>query len=369
MDLKDLSAVHPQYPWKYVLVIRDHFTGYSILHALRDKEATTVLRKLNRTTGFFGTPTLMHTDNGSEFANDLLRTRLRQLGASDVQGRPHWPRSQGAVEVVNRTLSALLIKFTQMHSSLLWKPMLPYINMAMNEMVSEPRGMPSCELLFGTKSLFASLATETETAIAHDIQLHAQRTGFPPFVDDVSWVAVCLPSSEGLPRSDDNKEDVQVVEARVAQVHDARKRGRVEQEKSRNKRVLQGQKHAELLDPGVHVLVPVPAANKRPHDPSHIPAVVLERTHAHYRLGLSTGRVTVPSSTALRVYEPSSSSVLHPDQIPNASTALGSNIPVNVRCGCLRSVCNTGTCSCRKEGRKCSSHCTCTGLGKCRNRS
>ena len=55
-----------------------------------------------------GHPALLHTDNGSEFANKALEAECRQWGTYMVHGRPYHPQSQGVIEKPNGVLKRVI---------------------------------------------------------------------------------------------------------------------------------------------------------------------------------------------------------------------------------------------------------------------
>lgn len=51
---------------------------------------------------------VLHSDNGSEFKNKLMREIISSLGLKHVFGAPYHPQSQGVVERLNRTIKGSL---------------------------------------------------------------------------------------------------------------------------------------------------------------------------------------------------------------------------------------------------------------------
>jgi hypothetical protein len=52
---------------RWILVIKDHATGFIYLCALPRKQADLVARKLQEIFGVIGYPKIMHSNNGKEF--------------------------------------------------------------------------------------------------------------------------------------------------------------------------------------------------------------------------------------------------------------------------------------------------------------
>ena len=49
-----------------------------------------------------GAPTVLQSDNGREFVNEVVAEISKLWGTKQVHGRPYHPQSQGSVENLNR---------------------------------------------------------------------------------------------------------------------------------------------------------------------------------------------------------------------------------------------------------------------------
>jgi transposase InsO family protein len=90
--------------YKYILHYVDGFTRFSVLRPLRRKsaeEVTTVVLEIFLT---FGSPRLLHTDNGKEFLNEWLIALAARFHVRMVKGKPYKPNVNGRVEKANRTM-------------------------------------------------------------------------------------------------------------------------------------------------------------------------------------------------------------------------------------------------------------------------
>ena len=59
---------------RFILSVIDHLTRFVVLIAIPNKEATTVARKLvERVFSIFGPPETLHSDQGNEFENVLIK--------------------------------------------------------------------------------------------------------------------------------------------------------------------------------------------------------------------------------------------------------------------------------------------------------
>ena len=102
MDLMDLRNVpcrcscHRKHDW--ILHMIDHFTKYSWLYPLKNKQAEDALQCLSQLRWQFGFPQKIHTDNGREFKNSLKSQFCKNNGIAQLQGAPRKPSTQGSVE-------------------------------------------------------------------------------------------------------------------------------------------------------------------------------------------------------------------------------------------------------------------------------
>lgn len=90
--------------YRYILHYVDGFTRFSILRALRRKSAEEVTAAVLEIFLTFGSPRLLHTDNGKEFLNEWLYALAARFSVRMVKGKPYKPNVNGRVEKANRTM-------------------------------------------------------------------------------------------------------------------------------------------------------------------------------------------------------------------------------------------------------------------------
>ena len=64
----------------------------------------TVFLKIKQSFAQFMPPKILHTDNGAEFKNKLIKPYWEGKGINFVNGTPRHPQSQGAIETFNKTV-------------------------------------------------------------------------------------------------------------------------------------------------------------------------------------------------------------------------------------------------------------------------
>ncbi len=114
IDLIDMRKLRKRNPYgvlmRWVITIKDHATGYTMIDCIPRKTARNVAHVLQLFFGHIGYPFIFHTDNGKEFVGKEILECLRQISPSilTVHGRPHVPRDQGSVENMNKTVKRVM---------------------------------------------------------------------------------------------------------------------------------------------------------------------------------------------------------------------------------------------------------------------
>ena len=114
IDLIDMRKLRKRNPFgvimRWIITIKDHATGYTMIDCIPRKSARNVAHILQMFFGHVGYPFIFHTDNGKEFVGREVLKCLRQicLSISTVTGRPRVPRDQGSVESMNKTVKRVM---------------------------------------------------------------------------------------------------------------------------------------------------------------------------------------------------------------------------------------------------------------------
>ena len=83
---------------KYILVCVDVFTRFLVCRAIRDKKAPTVAEELVKIFSILGLPRIIQSDNGTEFANNILAKVAEILHIDQKFTTPNYPAQNGLVE-------------------------------------------------------------------------------------------------------------------------------------------------------------------------------------------------------------------------------------------------------------------------------
>ena len=95
---------------RWLLVVKDHFTGLTYLAAIPKKRLSFMAHELCVMFRLCGYPAILHTDNGTEFRSKEIVTAVKELNEQilTVTGRPRKPSDQDSVESHNKLLKHLI---------------------------------------------------------------------------------------------------------------------------------------------------------------------------------------------------------------------------------------------------------------------
>lgn len=113
VNLLDFQS-HPDREYKFIMVYQDHLTKFVVLSALKSKRAEEVAYKLVDIFTLLGAPTILQSDNGREFANNVVSS-LKEYWPTlkIVHGKPRHSQSQGNVKRANQDIENMLCAWMQ----------------------------------------------------------------------------------------------------------------------------------------------------------------------------------------------------------------------------------------------------------------
>jgi RNase H-like domain found in reverse transcriptase/Integrase core domain/Chromo (CHRromatin Organisation MOdifier) domain/Integrase zinc binding domain/Reverse transcriptase (RNA-dependent DNA polymerase)/Retrotransposon gag protein len=146
----DTSVHLPESPegYKALLVCIDVFTGFIMLKPLRDTTAETVARKIWKIFCIIGFPKIIQSDNGPEFANDVIRALVKVAGIEHRLISPYNPRADGKVERSIQSIMMIIKKLlhgTNKH----WPLFVPFAQITFNNKISSLTATSPFALMFG----------------------------------------------------------------------------------------------------------------------------------------------------------------------------------------------------------------------------
>jgi len=173
MDL--VTSMHEdKHGMKYILVLTDAFTSYTILRALPNKESATVATALFGVIGDLGPPRAIQSDN--EFANATVTALIEKFGILHRTIPAYNPRSAGLVEKHGHIASMTLRKMITSDPSQ-WSEALPIVQLAMNDKIRNVTNASPFALFFNRAlNEFQSYSNfNIDTISDSDRQLWAER--------------------------------------------------------------------------------------------------------------------------------------------------------------------------------------------------
>ena len=186
MDILDVCDPTPE-GFRYILVIADYFSKWTEAFPMKNKCADTVADILvEKIILRFGMPLVIHSDQGREFENGLMKSLCALLGCTKTRTAPYHPESDGMIERFNRTCLMMLSMFVSDRRDN-WHELLPFIMHAYRTSVHESTGYSPFRLMMGEEcSLPQDVSTaELRTQRENDVAPHP----FATWVRDALEVA------------------------------------------------------------------------------------------------------------------------------------------------------------------------------------
>ena len=186
MDILDVCDPTPE-GFRYILVIADYFSKWTEAFPMKNKCADTVADILVENIILrFGMPLVIHSDQGREFENGLMKSLCALLGCTKTRTAPYHPESDGMIERFNRTCLMMLSMFVNDRRDN-WPELLPFIMHAYRTSVHESTGYSPFRLMMGEEcSLPQDVSTaELRTQRENDVAPHP----FATWVRDALEVA------------------------------------------------------------------------------------------------------------------------------------------------------------------------------------
>ena len=150
MDIFDVCDPTPD-GYHYILVIADYFSKWTEAFPIKDKCTDTVADVLvNKIILRFGMPLVIHSDQGREFENGLMKSLCTLLGCVKTRTAPYHPESDGMVERFNRTCLMMLSMFVNDRRDN-WNELLPFVMHAYRTSVHESTGYSPFRLMMGLR--------------------------------------------------------------------------------------------------------------------------------------------------------------------------------------------------------------------------
>jgi transposase InsO family protein len=136
--------------FSYILTVIDVCTGYTVLRAAKNKEMESIARLMWGIFCEYGTPRILQSDNGTEFANQVMKSLTVIYGIDHRLSTSYHPNTNGLVERQNKEVSRSLKKYVEgTYAS--WDDWIPLVQVGLNESINTRTGSAAFALMFNRK--------------------------------------------------------------------------------------------------------------------------------------------------------------------------------------------------------------------------
>lgn len=135
--------------FRYCLTIIDRYTRWPEAIPMTDITAESVAKTFFESwVARFGVPTVITTDQGTQFEAELFKKLTELLGCSRTRSSPYHPQSNGIIERWHRTLKTAII--CQLEKEKDWLAVLPVVLLGLRTAFKEDIKCSTAEMLYGT---------------------------------------------------------------------------------------------------------------------------------------------------------------------------------------------------------------------------
>jgi hypothetical protein len=149
----DCSTHMPQSADGHTAILHgiDVFTGFVfLLEPMKNITAESVATVLLKSIALLGPPKILQSDNGGEFANDVIRALTKLMGIAHRTISPYNPRGDGKIER-NVGSTTMIIKKMLHGTSKHWPLFCPFAQLSFNDKIASLTGSTAFALFFGRK--------------------------------------------------------------------------------------------------------------------------------------------------------------------------------------------------------------------------
>ena len=160
---------------KFILVVRDYTTRYSIIVPLKNKETNSVIKAFRYIIGNYGSSEICISDNGREFTSEKFKNFLKFYNTKKVEIAPFHPSSQGLAERINKEINKLLRIYTNELKITNWDELIPTIMLTINNTYNSSIKETPFYALYGYDSPTISFVKAKLNYNEDDLNYHLKR--------------------------------------------------------------------------------------------------------------------------------------------------------------------------------------------------
>lgn len=177
MDLISMAnptMVHMNNGMPYCLTIIDIFSKKAWAVPLKTKEGAEITAALQKVIEAGDKPSILQSDNGTEFKNDILDGYLQAVGIKPIHSLAYTPTSQGAIERFNQTFKHLIFQHFSLYDTKKWTDVLPKLLENYNSSIHSTTGKRPSELHLKNRN--SKAVKEAKTKIVKRAKLAIEQT-------------------------------------------------------------------------------------------------------------------------------------------------------------------------------------------------
>ena len=133
---------------QYLLTVMDTSTRYPEAFAMKDIQATKVVKNLLHLFTKVGIPKEIQTDQGSNFTSKIMTAVMKELNVHHKLATAYHPQSQGCLERFHQTFKSLIKKYCH-ETEKEWDENIDFLLFAIRECPQESLSYSPFELLYG----------------------------------------------------------------------------------------------------------------------------------------------------------------------------------------------------------------------------
>lgn len=387
VDLIDMQS-SPDGEFKFIMVYQDHLTKFIQLRPLKTKSAEEVAVAISSIFAIFGAPSILHTDNGKEFANKVI-TELCSLwsGTKIVRGKPRHSQSQGSVERANQDVEKLIYSWQTDNRTAEWMKGLDLVQFQKNRSFHSGIKTSPYQAMFGiapkmgiesipsqdldnveTEEEFESLISNMQSGTMNTLD-KADGAGEEGNNDMPDNVQMAEEVTDPIPMDTDSTENVEPatsnfnLEKKLEGINNSRMNARDGLRKQAEKMKQISESKFPPGKVGQTVRIKIPEVDKSKVDGHNLIGIILEIVdETFYKIGTRSG--ILRSLYSRNQFTICKEEFLKADDVPVTQVSLrgaASSVSQVGGQGYFKCMCSTKCtdkrCKCRKSGRLCNSKC------------
>ena len=129
----------PEYPWQKVgsdlfhlngatyLLVVDYYSRYPEITKLSSTTSESVIKALRSIFSRLGIPKVLISDNGPQYASEVMNDFAKSYGFDHITSSPHYPQGNALAERIVKTIKGLLKKSDNHYLALLAYRATPFL--------------------------------------------------------------------------------------------------------------------------------------------------------------------------------------------------------------------------------------------------